>query len=145
VTAIRQQVHEAALLVDLVARRERTLLGIAEYVVEWQRERVLHGRAEHRALTRREVAVGLGLHPSTVSRAVHHKHLQLPTGQVIAFADLFGGSTGAVEALREILDHSGRRSDRELAALLADRGFTVARRTVAKYRTLVRGSARRTS
>ena len=135
--AVRQQVHDAAQLVDLVARRERTLLRLAQYVVQHQRTRVLNGRAAHVPLTRRDAAAHLRVHESTISRTVRDKLVQLPCGQIISLADLFGSSTGAVEALRELLRLPGRRSDRELAKLLADRGFPVARRTVTKYRAML--------
>jgi RNA polymerase sigma-54 factor len=130
----RRQLSEARAFLDLLARRDRTLLRIATYVLACQQQRLHEGRIAHVPLTRHDVAAALGLHDSTVSRAVSDKYVQLPNGQVVPFAELFGGSIGAVEALRILLAADEPRSDRELAVQLAAQGFRVARRTVAKYR-----------
>lgn len=140
--SVCRQLHDAQQLVDLIARRERTLLRVAELVVERQRERILHGSVGHVALTRREVATWMAVHESTVSRAVQGKLVQLPSGTVLPLADLFGTSTGVIEALRALLADGQKRTDRELGLLLGHRGHLVARRTVAKYRRQIAESAR---
>lgn len=91
------------------------------------------GPAGHVPLSRVDVAAALGLHPSTVSRAVAVKVLRCPDGSLIPFADLFGGAV-AVKARIVALTAGRRLSDTELCAALNTAGFAVARRTVAKYR-----------
>lgn len=101
----------------------------------------------------RQAAEELGLHPSTFSRAVQGKYIDLPTG-VCALRELFPGSNEKAEAgkrqelskeeqmiaLLESLIHGENRSrplsDMQLSDLLSKKGFTAARRTVAKYREI---------
>jgi RNA polymerase sigma-54 factor len=91
------------------------------------------GPAGHVRLSRVDVATELGLHPSTVSRAVAGKILSCPDRSLIPFADLFGGAVAVKARIIELT--AGRpMSDTELCAALSTAGFAVARRTVAKYR-----------
>lgn len=133
---LRPDVVRAERFVEALARRESVLTRVCAAVVEQQAARVISGPgAERRALTRRDVAAELGVHESTVSRAVSGKHLLLPRGEVVALAVLFGGSGTVRQCLREIVaGESVPHSDTELARALAGRGHVVARRTIAKYR-----------
>jgi RNA polymerase sigma-54 factor len=109
--------------------------AVAEQVVERQREFLRLGPRFLHPLTRAEVAATLGLHESTVSRAVSGKLALLPSGRVMPLAAFFDVSLGPRETLRQAIDAEPRPlSDGELARLLASRGHPVARRTVAKYR-----------
>jgi RNA polymerase sigma-54 factor len=123
---------------DLLARLEvrSTVLGrVARCAVERQRGFLRDGPAAHVPLTRAEVARELGMHESTVSRAVNGKHVQLPDGQLVPMAELFGTARSAQELLRAVVAAEARPlSDDQLADRLSAGGHTVARRTVAKYR-----------
>jgi hypothetical protein len=100
-----------------------------------QRGFLRDGPAAHVPLTRAEVARELGMHESTVSRAVNGKHLQLPDGWLVPMAELFGTARSAQELLRAVVAAEARPlSDDQLADRLSAGGHTVARRTVAKYR-----------
>lgn len=91
------------------------------------------GATAHRDLTRSEIAHELGLHPSTVARAVRDKVVRTPNGEFMAFKQLFGTGVAARAELAIMLRQSAS-SDAQLASALAARGYPVARRTVAKYR-----------
>ncbi|MFB6837722.1 hypothetical protein [Streptomyces sp. NPDC056361] len=132
----REQVGRAREFLTRLDRRWRTLHRIAAYVVEAQRPFLDHGPAALSPLCRREVAAALGLHESTVSRAVAGRVALLPCRRAMPLAGFFGTATGVHTALRDLVARESRPlSDGELARLLAERGYPVARRTVAKYRT----------
>jgi len=102
-------------------------------------------------LTLKDISESLGLHESTVSRATANKYMQTPRG-VFHFKHFFqrplvqhdGGirSAASVRALmRSLIDREDANaplSDVSLAAVLGQRGVKVARRTIAKYRTMMR-------
>jgi RNA polymerase sigma-54 factor len=108
---------------------------VAETVVGRQEAFVLHGPRHLRPLTRAEVADGLDVHESTVSRAVAGRNVLLPSGRIVPFARFFGGAGAPEAALAGLVAaEETPKSDAELAQELADLGFVLARRTVAKYR-----------
>ena len=132
---VRGEVARAGRFVDALDRRERALQLVSEVVVARQAARVAEGPRAHRPLTRREVAGELGMHESTVSRVVAEKLLALPSGETVALATFFGAARDAQRCLRDLVSAElAPLSDAALAAALAQRGHTVARRTVAKYR-----------
>ena len=115
--------------------RWSTLQRVVEYTVERQTDYLVEGEASLKPLTRAEVADALGLHESTVSRAVADKHALLPDGSIVPLSRFFGAA-GAVDAeLRRLLESAdGPISDQRLADRLREAGFPMARRTVAKHR-----------
>ena len=121
----------------LARLRERwsTMRRITEYMAG-QRPGLLTGEtAVGRRLTRAEVAAGLGLNPSTVSRATADRYLLLPARNVVPYAEIFDLSGGVRSQLRDIIAAENRPlSDAELCERLQRAGHHVARRTVAKYR-----------
>jgi RNA polymerase sigma-54 factor len=125
----------AQTFLQTLRRREQTLLRVGRAAVEHQSAFVRDGDRHRVLLTRQRVADKLGLHESTVSRAVADKTVELPDGALRPLSDFFDGARGARDALRDILAREDvPLTDDELAALLTARGFPVARRTVAKYR-----------
>jgi len=132
---IRRLLLEARELIDRLEQRWRTMGRVAEVTVARQQQFARHGQGHLVPLTRAQVAEVLGLHESTVSRAVAGRNVLLPSGQVVPFALFFGRSNAPQEALAALVAAEGRpKSDTELADELAALGFVVARRTVAKYR-----------
>jgi RNA polymerase sigma-54 factor len=134
---IRQYTSRAQFFIDCIHQRWETLRKISDALVEYQYEFLEKGNRALRPLTRGELAEHVGLHESTISRATANKFVLLPEGRTIPFDDFFDGSLRAKDTLRELIDSEDPRhpfSDEELAALLAQRGMNVARRTVAKYR-----------
>lgn len=134
--------HELAAqrLIYQIDRRANALLRITECAVTHQKDFLDHGAGHHRPLTRTAVAREIGLHPSTVSRAVSGKRLRLPAGTITDLSCLFGKGTAPRAALQELLTTAaaGTTSDAKLREALARNGFPVARRTVNKYRRSLR-------
>ncbi|HZW02682.1 MAG TPA: hypothetical protein VFF68_02045, partial [Anaerolineaceae bacterium] len=83
------------------------------------------------------LSLELEVHESTISRAVANKAVQLPNKRIVPLADFFDRSLNVRTVLRDIISNETKPlSDSELAELLAKEGFAVARRTVAKYRSM---------
>jgi RNA polymerase sigma-54 factor len=132
---VAAQVVRARVFIGRLERRWDTIRAVGQHLVDRQRDFVERGSRALQPLTRRQVADELGLHESTVGRAVGDRHALLPSRRVVALADFFDGAAGARDVLQEaVSSESYPLSDRELARLLAQAGFGVSRRTVAKYR-----------
>lgn len=158
---IRGKIESARSLMDAVAQRKHTLFRVASELVDRQLAFVEQGKAGLRPLRMQEVADALGLHVSTVSRAISGKYLQTPRG-IVAMRDLFtgevpsssGGEAGegasrasVQELVRSIIDGEDKRrplSDEAIVGVLKDEhDLEIARRTVTKYRkALGLGSSR---
>lgn len=129
--------HELAArqLIRQVDGRADVLLRVTRFAVAHQSGFLEHGPGHHRALTRTAVAKELGVHPSTVSRAVRGKRLRLPPGEVVDLSCLFGKGVAARTTLQGLIsNHGANVSDAALRNELSRQGFDIARRTVAKYR-----------
>jgi RNA polymerase sigma-54 factor len=132
---LTDQVHRASAFVAHLRDRERTLQRIARLVVDRQAAFVRFGPQFVQPLTRTTIAAELGLHESTVSRAIAQKFVQLPSGRVIPFGDFFDTTLAVQDVLRGVLESEDRpMTDADLMAGLRARGYRLARRTVAKYR-----------
>ena len=128
-------VPRARAFLGQLQERWSTLRRVAEYAVERQHGFLLDGDAALKPLTRAEVAGELGLHESTVSRAVAGKYVLLPDQTIVALSRFFGVSGGIDGELRKLLDSAdGPMSDQSLAVRLREAGYPIARRTVAKHR-----------
>jgi RNA polymerase sigma-54 factor len=147
---IRGRLQEARWLIRSLEQREETLLRVAGAVVDHQNAFFDFGPSAMRPLSMREIADRLGLHESTVSRAVAHKYIATPRGVFelrrffpTGLATTSGGRTSstAIQALiRQLIDAEPRAqplSDQAIADRLSEQGIRVARRTVAKYRELL--------
>jgi RNA polymerase sigma-54 factor len=129
-------VRRAESFLVLLNRRAETLRRVVHTAASAQLAMLLHGQPAPRPLTRVEVAAELGLHASTVSRAVANKSGVLPGNRLIPLSRLFEARQAVEDALRELIAGEERPlSDAQLAARLEKLGYRVARRTVAKYRT----------
>jgi RNA polymerase sigma-54 factor len=118
-----------------LSQRFETLRRIGEMLLEEQAAFIERGPAGLKALTRREVARRLGLHESTVSRAVSGKTALLPDGRIVALDCFFEAGAPLMDMIERILASTYEPlSDRQLAQRLSADGFVVARRTVTKYR-----------
>lgn len=132
---VRECVARSKLFISGWQERWRTLRKVVEGLVGYQREFLLNDVRQLRPLTRAQLADMLGLHESTVSRAVASKYAQIPGGQIVALADFFDGSLKAKALIKELVSRETHSlTDGELVKLLRKGGISVARRTVAKYR-----------
>ena len=146
---IRDQLRSASWLVRALERRRATLLGVAGEFVSRQEAFLEHGASHLKPLTLRTVAAAIGVHESTVGRAVANKYLATACG-VFAMRPLFASGVGAggehsaaavrsrIRAIVEAETAATVASDGRIAAILEEDGIRIARRTVAKYRDAMR-------
>ena len=144
---LRGRLQEARWLLRNIEARGETLLKVVRCLVRQQSGFLEFGAQALRPLTLREVAGEVGLHESTVSRAISRKYVRTPRGTV-ALRSFFasgidsvgGGETSSIaiqSMIRRLIDVENPRkplSDARLAESLKSAGVPVARRTVAKYR-----------
>ena len=149
--ALHQKMLEARWLIKNIEQREETILKVAEAIVERQQNFFHQGNIAMKPLVLREIAAAIGMHESTISRVTNNKYLACPAG-IFEFKYFFSAqlssekgqavSATAVQSLIKqiILDEAPKKpiSDNQITNLLASQGFVVARRTVAKYRELLR-------
>ncbi|HUV73246.1 MAG TPA: helix-turn-helix domain-containing protein, partial [Anaerolineae bacterium] len=132
---VRQCLERGRLFISGWEERWRTLRRVMEELVEYQREFLQGDERSLRSLTRHQLAEKLGVHESTVSRAVASKYALLPGGRLVALADFFDGSLRAKSLIKEAVSlETHPLTDGGLVELLAEAGISVARRTVQKYR-----------
>ncbi|MBN8691522.1 MAG: hypothetical protein J0L72_12165 [Armatimonadetes bacterium] len=131
-------IQRAKNYIDALEQRGKTLHKLGLFLIDHQIGFVTTGEYRFlKPLTRRQVAAAIGLHESTVSRATAGKHVQLANGEVVSFDVFFKPALRIQQMILEICatETPGQPlSDERIAQLLADRGVTVARRTVNKYR-----------
>jgi RNA polymerase sigma-54 factor len=137
--------QSASWLLRGLAQRRNTIKRIAEKVMEKQRPYFDQKEASLCPLTRREVAYLLGMHESTVSRAIQHKYVETPRGTV-PFSFFFSKGLGTnnevstqcvKESIKQFIqeeDKSKPYSDQQLTHFLRREGVHISRRTVMKYR-----------
>jgi RNA polymerase sigma-54 factor len=131
------EIDEAVLLVKCLQQRDHTLVRLMQRLAALQRNYILEGDAAMLPLTRAQLAVELEVHESTISRAVAGKAVQLPNKKIVPLAKWFDRSLNVRTALLQIISQEQQPlSDTEIMDRLADQGFAVARRTVAKYRSM---------
>ncbi len=136
-TLWQADLEQATLLVKCLQQRNHTIVRLMQRLVVVQRDFILNGDAYLKPITRAEMAEELEVHESTMSRAVSDKAVQLPNRRIVPLAMFFDRSLHVRTALKQIIDReSDSLSDSQIAVLLSDMGFPVARRTVAKYRSI---------
>ena len=141
---LRAKLGSARDLMASIEQRKETLGRVARAIFDRQQGFLEKGRAGLRPLKMQEVADAVGIHLSTVSRAISHKYVQTDWGIFplrLLFdggVELSGQSRGSVkETVRQVIeseDKSDPLSDEAVVEKLAEMDLKVARRTVAKYR-----------
>ena len=144
---LRENLREGRTLIHSLSLRQSTILGIAEKLIEHQRDFFEKGPRHLRPLTMNDIADELELHATTVSRAVAGKYALTPHGLMEMRAFFAAGyetadgskvsNAGVREAMQELISKENPAkplSDDGIAKALKAQGIPVARRTVAKYR-----------
>lgn len=144
---IREKIRAGKFLIKSLHQRQSTIANIAKEIVKRQRDFMDKGVAHLRPLTMVQVAEVVGVHETTVSRAVSGKYMETPQGvfemkyfftaglQTDSGANV--SNTSVKDMIAEIFkaeDASKPLSDQEVVKMLKDKGIVIARRTVAKYR-----------
>lgn len=144
---IRDKIRAGKFLIKSLHQRQQTIHNIATEIVKRQREFMELGRAHLKPLTMNQVAEVVGVHETTVSRAVSGKYMETPHG-VFEMKHFFTSgftaadgqavaNTSIKDMVAEIIkgeDQFNPLSDDAIVKLLVAKGITIARRTVAKYR-----------
>src|SRR5215468_5071598 len=145
---IRDKIRSGKFLIRSIHQRQQTIMNIAQQIVSRQLDFLEHGPSHLKPMTMAEVAETVGVHETTVSRAVSGKYMATPQG-VFEMKYFFTGgyqtatgeslsNTSVKQAVLELVKHesgSAPLSDHEIVEILSDRGIPIARRTVAKYRS----------
>ena len=145
---IREKIRAGKFLIKSLHQRQQTILNIAKEIVKRQREFMEKGVAHLRPMTMAQVAEVVGVHETTVSRAVSAKYMQTPQGvfemKFFFTAGLQTASgdgvsnTSVKDMIADIFKNEESTkplSDQEVVKMLEDKGINIARRTVAKYRS----------
>jgi len=145
---VRDKIRSGKFLIRSIHQRQQTILNIAWQIVSRQRDFLEHGPSHLKPMTMGNVADAVGLHETTVSRAVSGKYMATPQGvfeMKYFFTSGYQTATGeslsntsVKEAILDLVKHengSAPLSDHEIVEILGERGIPIARRTVAKYRT----------
>ena len=144
---IKEKLIAARMLIKSLSQRQSTIRRIAQVILDSQYDFLEKGIEHLKPLTMQQVADKLGLHETTISRAIANKYLQTPNG-MYEFKFFFTGgyqnndgeeisSRGIKEKIKDLIAAENRAkplSDNKISELLKADGLNVARRTVAKYR-----------
>lgn len=132
---IQQYVGRAKLFIANINQRRQTLFNITRCLAERQKDFLEQGVRHLKPLSRAAIAVELGVHESTVSRATAGKYVMTPDGEVIPFSHFFTPSLSIKDVIKEMIEKErAPLTDAQIAERLREKGINIARRTVAKYR-----------
>ena len=161
VNYFRTRLERVRFIMNSIEQRRQTMMGIVNLIIEKQAD-FLDGKGPLKPMTMSDAAKELGVHPSTVSRAIRGKYVQYPSGSIF-MKSLFTASAsresngedgittmGIKQCIKELIEGENKKkpySDQELAKKLEERDIHISRRAVAKYREemQIRGSFERKS
>jgi RNA polymerase sigma-54 factor len=147
---LKRKIQAAQWLMESIEQRRSTLEKVTKAIIKHQRAFLDKGPEHIEPLKMQQIADQVGVHVTTVSRAVDDKWVQTPRG-IFPLKRFFGGGTQTLtgdevawetikQKLLEIIDKEDKSnplSDEDLVAKLQEAGYTVARRTVTKYRKML--------
>ena len=147
---VQRKIQSAKWLIDAIEQRRSTLMKVTKAIIKHQRAFLDKGPEFIEPLKMQQIADQVGVHVTTVSRAVDDKWVQTPRG-IFPLKRFFGGGTQtasgeevAWETIKQKLldiigneDKAAPLSDEDLVNKLAETGYPVARRTVTKYRKML--------
>jgi RNA polymerase sigma-54 factor len=144
---VRERMRSGRFLINSIEQRQQTIERVTREIIKAQVDFFEEGVSKLRPLTMTQIADIVGVHETTVSRAIANKYIQTPHG-VFGFKYFFtpgyksnGGDSVSNTSVKEMIndlitveDRARPYSDQELVAKLQEKGIKIARRTVAKYR-----------
>jgi RNA polymerase sigma-54 factor len=144
---LKEKIRAGKFLIKCLHQRQQTIHSIAMEIVRRQRDFFEQGVSHLKPLTMSQVAEAVGVHETTVSRAIANKYIQTPHGLFdlkFFFTPGYQTSSGETlsntsvkDAISDLISREDPKkpySDQEIVKILAERGIPLARRTVAKYR-----------
>lgn len=148
---LKSKINAAFWFMKAVDQRKSTLREITEKIITAQEGFFERGFSFLKPLRLRDIAEQIGIHESTISRAISEKYINTPQGTIpykMFFSNKMETDDGAIESQKSIMekirliieneDPKNPHSDAKLVSLLTARGIKIARRTVAKYRELLK-------
>ena len=144
---LKDRIRSGKFLIDSIEQRQRTIERITREILKAQMAFFENGVSHLKPLTMTQIADVVGVHETTVSRAIANKYIRTPHG-VFEFKYFFtpgyqndSGASVSNTSVKEMIadlvsteDKAGPFSDQELVSKLQEKGINIARRTVAKYR-----------
>ena len=140
---ILQKINDAKWLLTSVKKRNDTVKSVGEYICTKQIAFFEDNPLKLNTLSNKEIADEIGVHPSTVSRILRNKYIDTPKG-VMPLKSLLLSSvsktrdisaTQLMKLIKDIVNSENKpKSDKKIAIELNKRGFSLARRTITKYR-----------
>ncbi|HEO64137.1 MAG TPA: hypothetical protein ENN78_02590 [Candidatus Omnitrophica bacterium] len=139
---LRDKMKTTKELMDALQQRNSTILKIANFIVNYQKNFFKEGKAGLKPLTLNRVSDNTGLDESTVSRAVNGKYIDTPSG-IFELREFFSSNVKGIssdfikEQIKDAVASENPKkplSDNKIANILKEKKVDVARRTVAKYR-----------
>ncbi|MBO7516627.1 MAG: RNA polymerase factor sigma-54 [Spirochaetia bacterium] len=137
---VHDKVQDAQSFISMLDMRKETLNRAAEAIIKCQREFFLNGPKYLKPLTQKEFAKIIKVSESTVSRIANSKYVQTDWG-FYSFSYFFPSQGESVlEIIKEIIEthKESHLSDQQISDILKERGINMARRTVSKYKSLIR-------
>jgi RNA polymerase sigma-54 factor len=148
---LQEKLRSAAWLIRSIHQRQKTIYRVMESIVKYQREFFDKGISYLKPMVLRDVAQDISMHESTISRVTTNKYAYTPQG-IFELKYFFNSSINRVhgeaiasasvmEKIRQIIDNENPKkpySDSKIAEMLSDANINIARRTVAKYREMMR-------
>jgi len=148
---INEKVRSALWLIKSIQQRQRTIYKVAKSIIRFQRDFLDRGIEYLRPLVLRDVADDIGMHESTISRVTTNKYMQTPQGlfELKYFFNSglstsegeFVASESVKNRIREIIEKEDPKkplSDQKIADMLSGQTVNIARRTVTKYREILK-------
>lgn len=146
-TYYRHAMKDALALLQGIEQRDQTLYEVARWLVELQTDFLQNGVEALKPMRLKDIAEAIGVHESTISRAVRGKYVQLPHG-TYALQSLFTkglvNTSGKLDSimyikqrLKQLIEAEDKQkplADQQLTDMLCAEGIQISRRTVAKYR-----------
>jgi RNA polymerase sigma-54 factor len=148
---IQEKMRSATWLIRSIHQRQKTIYKVMESILKFQRNFFDKGIAYLKPMVLRDVAEDIGMHESTISRVTTNKYVHTPRG-IFELKYFFNSSIQRVqgdaiasasvqEKIRQIIESEDPKkpySDDKISKLLKESNISIARRTVAKYREMMR-------
>jgi RNA polymerase sigma-54 factor len=148
---IQEKLRSALWLIRSIDQRQRTIYKVAKSIVQFQKDFLDQGVQYLKPLVLRDVAEDIQMHESTISRVTNNKYMHTPQG-IFELKYFFNAGIPAIQGdamasesvknlLREIIVKENPKkpySDEKLAQMLKERNIHIARRTISKYREMMK-------
>jgi RNA polymerase sigma-54 factor len=148
---IQEKLRSAAWLIRSIHMRQRTIYRVMESILKFQRDFFDQGVAHLKPLILKDVAEDVGMHESTISRVTTNKYVHTPRG-IFELKYFFNSSINRIgmesiasesvrDHIKKLIDEEDQKnplSDQQIVEILKGRDIDIARRTVAKYRDMLK-------